>query len=459
MKKNCAVGLLVAVGALAQTKVDLGNQSRNIDFSQASTVRPFPTGTTLPASCSVGQMYFLTPSGAIEECTAANTWTAIQSGSTGTQSGPISVQWSSTQLTIGPSCSISTPCVFKAGYTLYALLAPATATVTGGSGLAYIYVDGSGNLTVGVSTFGSPAVTCSGCIVLQSIAQYPPTSIPIESWNVTDGAWDATGSDARALLTAPPALIAGSNITLTQTATGVTIAAAAISPEVSGGGTAQSFDPTDQTQWFRDHLSFVSGWSKGEDGWAYSGCAEGNSPSPGISAVSVVAGLWAQAPGSGSTCFLYFPWSGSAYDYWSGSSPATLWVQATYQSTDTNGTQYVGLSDSVSNGPPPDFIGCRQAGAGDWFAVIRAGGLDLAAADTGVAKDNNPHRLVVDNNAGAASTIRCSVDGGAPAVATAGLPAEPNGWWFVAGAYAAGSAGANFSPFQYTIFLQNLPRQ
>jgi hypothetical protein len=220
-----------------------------------------------------------------------------------------------------------------------------------------------------------------------------------------------------------------------------------------------SYNPTDPTQWFRDHISLASGFTKGFDGWGYSNCGVGTVPSYVLNPQTVLAGQWAKASGTNATCFLYFPYGGAAYDYWSGAAPSSLWVQATYQTTDTNGTHYVGLANSVNDGQAPDFIGCRQSGAGNWFAVIRAGGADIATADTGVPHNNNPHRFVVDNNSGASNTIRCSVDGGKPATANGVVPSETYGWMYVAGALASGAPAANFSLFQYTIFLLNLPRQ
>ena len=65
--------------ATAQTKIDLATQSKSADFSSFPATKPFQTGATLPATCSVGQMFFVTtaPSGQnTYGCTAANTWSA-----------------------------------------------------------------------------------------------------------------------------------------------------------------------------------------------------------------------------------------------------------------------------------------------------------------------------------------------------------------------------------------------
>jgi hypothetical protein len=450
-----AAGVSGTTLAAGQTKVDLGAQSKDVDFSRAISARPFPMGTMLPATCSIGQMYFLTGVAlAVNECLAANIWTPIQ-GLSGL--GILNVQWTSgTVLTIGPQCSVSTPCLFRIGSTVYSVTAPATVTLTGGSGLAYIYIDNNGNLLAGVS---SSTVTCAGCQVAGGITQYPIATIPLETWNATNGVWDPTGSNDIALLTTQPALNAGSNITITQSGPNVTIAASGAGG--TGGPTGTYFNPMDPTQWYRDHITLATGFNNGQDGWSYEGpCSNGSGSGPtGFSSESVLPTVWPSVAGAGSSCFYAFPTAGNSaygtgtYDYWSGPTPASLWVSATYRSADTNGAQYVGLG--IFSGS--DFMGCRQTGSGDWFAVIHVGGIDVASADTGVAHDGNTHRLVVDNASGTINTIRCSVDGRTPATASGTIPVEPSGWMYMFGATSNGSA-TTFAPFQYTIFLQGLPR-
>lgn len=85
--------VLIASFADAQTAVDLRVQSRDVDFSSATTTKPFKSGTALPATCGVGEMFFLTnaPAGYnVYACPAVNSW-ALQSGGTtlaGDVSGP-----------------------------------------------------------------------------------------------------------------------------------------------------------------------------------------------------------------------------------------------------------------------------------------------------------------------------------------------------------------------------------
>ncbi|HXB68399.1 MAG TPA: hypothetical protein VNY05_09155 [Candidatus Acidoferrales bacterium] len=76
---SIAAALLVALAmaATAQTQVDLRTQSRNVDFSASSSTKPSKTGTTLPATCAMGETFLKTdaPAGKnLYVCTPANTW-------------------------------------------------------------------------------------------------------------------------------------------------------------------------------------------------------------------------------------------------------------------------------------------------------------------------------------------------------------------------------------------------
>lgn len=73
-----AAGLWGVAGA--QTQVDLKNQSKSADLSNVGATKPMQTGTTLPATCSVGQMFFETTAPAgnnLFACSATNVWTEI----------------------------------------------------------------------------------------------------------------------------------------------------------------------------------------------------------------------------------------------------------------------------------------------------------------------------------------------------------------------------------------------
>jgi len=76
-----AVSRLVFLNA--QTRLDLRTQAKSIDFSGAASTKPMQTGTALPGTCVVGQVYFLTsttPGLNVYSCTAANAWTPSGGG-------------------------------------------------------------------------------------------------------------------------------------------------------------------------------------------------------------------------------------------------------------------------------------------------------------------------------------------------------------------------------------------
>ncbi len=79
----------------------------------------------------------------------------------------------------------------------------ATVNLTSGSGMAYLYLDGSlGTPALRIRQNGL-SVNCNGmsCATEEGVA-FPPQSIPLATWNATTGVWDiAGGTDLRAMLT------------------------------------------------------------------------------------------------------------------------------------------------------------------------------------------------------------------------------------------------------------------
>jgi hypothetical protein len=60
-----------------QTLVNLSTQGRNVDFSNAPSTRPVKTGTSLPATCAAGELFFNTSAPAGQNlygCSQANIW-------------------------------------------------------------------------------------------------------------------------------------------------------------------------------------------------------------------------------------------------------------------------------------------------------------------------------------------------------------------------------------------------
>src|SRR5882724_8240074 len=70
--------------AYSQTLVDLGRQGRNVDFTNAVSTRPIKTGTALPGTCTLGDLFFQTGATvqSLYGCFTSNTW-AMLGSSTG----------------------------------------------------------------------------------------------------------------------------------------------------------------------------------------------------------------------------------------------------------------------------------------------------------------------------------------------------------------------------------------
>jgi hypothetical protein len=64
----------------AQTSIDLRTQTKSVDFGRASYTKPVKTGTTLPPTCTVAELFFLTtaaPGRNLYLCSLPNFWTVI----------------------------------------------------------------------------------------------------------------------------------------------------------------------------------------------------------------------------------------------------------------------------------------------------------------------------------------------------------------------------------------------
>ena len=77
--------LLALCRGSGQTLVDLRTQAKSVDFTAATTTKPFKSGTTLPVTCSIGEAFFKSNAAAganLYACTALNAWT-LQAGTPG----------------------------------------------------------------------------------------------------------------------------------------------------------------------------------------------------------------------------------------------------------------------------------------------------------------------------------------------------------------------------------------
>src|SRR5215470_6200321 len=75
--KRIAAVVLFSTALAAQTQVDLATQSKRVDFTSAPSTKPMKSGTALPSTCSVGELFFKTDAsqGAnVYGCVSSNLW-------------------------------------------------------------------------------------------------------------------------------------------------------------------------------------------------------------------------------------------------------------------------------------------------------------------------------------------------------------------------------------------------
>jgi len=241
-----AGALWYCIAAGAQTQVDIGgpaSQAKRFDLSQAPSTRPVKTGTTAPATCVTGELFFksdaLTAGQNLYGCTAVNTWTLLGDGGTGGGGGAVSsvfgrtgavvaqsrdyspaqlgcdaVRTSSTVLTIFTGASGVLPCVVRIGSVTYSFIAPATVTLAAGagSGTLRLHVSETGTLTAGHNLV-DVSVTCAGCTKSGGLSSFPSTSVPLATWTATADSWDiAGGLDLRAVIGSAWPVTAGAGL-------------------------------------------------------------------------------------------------------------------------------------------------------------------------------------------------------------------------------------------------------
>ncbi len=83
--RTMLIFVLGTAGCLwAQTQVDLRTQSKSVDFSAAERTRPVKVGNALPATCTVGDLFFADHAEAgrnLYGCTAPNQWSVLSASS------------------------------------------------------------------------------------------------------------------------------------------------------------------------------------------------------------------------------------------------------------------------------------------------------------------------------------------------------------------------------------------
>jgi hypothetical protein len=133
-----AILLMSASVGQGQTLVNLGSQTKNVDFSAAPETRPMKTGTALPGTCNVGDEFFNTAATAgsnVYGCTAANVWTQLSGGGGGSGVGSSTFQPFITDAQVSATATTVTlpAAIFRNNNTVTAVTSTATIQANAGS--------------------------------------------------------------------------------------------------------------------------------------------------------------------------------------------------------------------------------------------------------------------------------------------------------------------------------------
>jgi len=223
---------MLALALGAQTKVSVKTQTRIHDLSAEANVRPFPVSTFLPATCAEGEVRFKTdapPGLNLYTCLSGNVW--VVQGTTGAFDPGLRVsRTSASTLVIGADCVPTIPCRIRVGSIVYTISAASTVTLLNGSGSVLIYLNSTGGLAVAPTPTASTTLSCTGCTVAPITTTFPVDSVPIWIWTASSSQWDTTGLDARAVLAIGRRFFAGTNISLTESGSDVTISSTNFMP-------------------------------------------------------------------------------------------------------------------------------------------------------------------------------------------------------------------------------------
>jgi hypothetical protein len=160
---------------------------------------------------------------------ATNTWRPAnvsgggEGASMATDLGDLKVtRTNASTLSIGAGCSVSKPCNVRFGSLVYSVMASSTATLSSGSGTAYIYMNQAGSLMVGHMALGV-ACTDASCSAQAGLTAFPANTIPLWTWTATSGSWDVTGGADRRSTLSSKVVTAGSGIAVAETGSQTTV--------------------------------------------------------------------------------------------------------------------------------------------------------------------------------------------------------------------------------------------
>jgi hypothetical protein len=233
MRAIAFLTIALAVNGLAQTRIDLRSQSKNIDFSQAQSVRPFRTGTSLPPVCTEGEMFFKTdaaPGMNVFGCVATDTW-SLQGGALQGATEDAAADFRADINVSGNQLIVSCPtgsCNVQTGDTVASFSGLQTTFVPGsGTYTAYIYFEDN-VLRYGYS---SGAMTSCPASCVSGVSAFPAGAVPLFTAAVSAGKLQADSiMDRRSRYRAAKRAFAGANIVVSETANAITYSTLTQSP-------------------------------------------------------------------------------------------------------------------------------------------------------------------------------------------------------------------------------------
>ena len=178
---TCFIAAVLTPASFGQTQIDLRTQGRNIDFSAATSTKPVKTNTGLPATCTVGDLYFRSDAAAgnnLVGCTSLNTWVLLGDGIGG--GGDLQdFTLASTSTMVSVSCPTGA-CLYRIGEKVFFFTTDSSATGlsgSGASGTVFFYINASG-----VRAFGHDGTVVTGATLSNLVGETGVTSFPADSF-------------------------------------------------------------------------------------------------------------------------------------------------------------------------------------------------------------------------------------------------------------------------------------
>ena len=189
-----------AVGAITNNTSGNANTATTSASATSATTATTATNATTAANATGINGASVPPS---QSCVGTNGSGQIITGSCGGGSSLNVLQTtlgSSTTLSVGASCSPTTPCNVRVGGSVYAFTAPGNVSLSGATGSTntFAYVTTAGVLTIGYAGAGVTLSCTSGCTATSGITSVPAGAVPLSSTATASNAF-GTITDLRPL--------------------------------------------------------------------------------------------------------------------------------------------------------------------------------------------------------------------------------------------------------------------